>query len=136
MAAHRVSLLIASGPFDMRLLVCHRCDNPSCVRPEHLFLGDAVDNMQDMSRKGRARGQDVTHCPQGHEYTEANTYYYARPGLRRYCRACMRDRARSKHDAAYWRAYRAKRRAAARMTDTDPERLGREQDAHEAGGCG
>lgn len=42
------------------MLVCHRCDNPSCINPEHLFLGSARENTQDMINKGRkniARGE-------------------------------------------------------------------------------
>ena len=140
MPAHRASFLIHYGPFSRLDLVCHRCDNPSCVRPDHLFLGSTRDNAQDMSSKGRARGQDVTHCPQGHEYTPENTYVYEKPGRRRYCRACMRSRTAQRCDAAYWRSYRAKRREQGRVvgtkaSDTDAERLSDWQREHEAG-CG
>lgn len=51
--AHRIAYLLEYGPFDPKLFVCHRCDNPPCVRPEHLFLGTRQDNTDDMMRKGR-----------------------------------------------------------------------------------
>ena len=51
--AHRLSYGLANGPFDWRLKVLHRCDNPPCVRPEHLFLGTSRQNTQDAVSKGR-----------------------------------------------------------------------------------
>lgn len=53
-AAHRVSYALANTPLPRNVFVCHRCDNPACVRPDHLFAGDHLANMQDMVSKGRS----------------------------------------------------------------------------------
>ncbi len=54
--AHRYSWSLHNGPFDQSLMVCHKCDVPLCVNPDHLFLGTATDNMRDCKRKGRTGG--------------------------------------------------------------------------------
>lgn len=51
--AHRAAYKCFVGPVPDDMCVCHHCDNPRCIRPDHLFLGTKKDNADDRDRKGR-----------------------------------------------------------------------------------
>jgi len=70
-SAHRVSWELRHGPIPNGLWVLHRCDNPKCVNPEHLFLGTALANVQDMMQKGRAKLQNSGNWPDGERHPGA-----------------------------------------------------------------
>jgi hypothetical protein len=99
--ATQVAWEFANGrDFPSGMFACHRCDNPVCVNPAHIWPGTHGDNIRDAVAKGRMNAQRVTHCPKGHEYSPSNTLH---AGSRRQCRECNRAR---------WREWAAKRRAA------------------------
>jgi hypothetical protein len=106
--ASHVAWFLAHGqwpPAD--LFVCHHCDNPPCVRADHLFLGTKSDNMRDAAAKGRnamqrhperssfARlSQERTTCGRGHPFSEANTRQ-RKDGYRE-CRICAQQKQRER----------------------------------------
>lgn len=90
--ATHLSWIFAYGKIKKGYYICHKCDNPSCVNPEHLFLGTQSDNMQDCVRKNRVtrRGQSwKTHCKNGHPFNNKNTYFYPN-GKWRKCKICQK----------------------------------------------
>src|SRR5262245_57102302 len=82
--AHRVAMEL-SGVLVGSACVLHHCDNPSCVRPAHLFLGTVGDNNTDRNRKGRSAKRACSR----HDQIEANAYL--NPRGHRECRACRRE---------------------------------------------
>lgn len=53
MSAHRAVWILLHGEIETGKVICHRCDDPGCVNPDHLFIGTQADNVADMIRKGR-----------------------------------------------------------------------------------
>ena len=101
--SHRAMFNMVTKESSNGRIVCHTCDNPLCVNPDHLFYGTQKDNVRDMIAKGRDRpwGRYVTHCPHGHEYTLENTLIVGKIKQRR-CKACNLLRCKK---------YRSKKRA-------------------------
>lgn len=100
--AHKFSYEVTNGPVGKGMVICHKCDNPLCVNPTHLFVGTQADNMRDMILKGRHRNQVKTHCSRGHEYNTENTLTSV--GGKRDCRICIKIRRAKRPTRAELRA--------------------------------
>lgn len=74
---------------------CHRDDDRDNNRLTNLYWGTPSENAKDAVGNGLCWKSNITHCPQGHEYTEDNTYIAPSTGHRN-CRACIKDRAAAK----------------------------------------
>jgi hypothetical protein len=88
-AAHRWSYWLKYGSLTPSLELDHLCKNKSCVNPLHLEEVDKPTN----ALRGDLFNRNKTHCKRGHEFTEANTYYYQKgAGSMRTCKACIKLR--------------------------------------------
>ena len=115
-AATRIIYCAIHGPFDSALDVCHSCDNPLCVNPEHIRVDTHRNNLRDASKRKRLNGQWKTHCKRGHPLSGDNLYIDPSSGFRQ-CKACCRERQRReyhnplKNRRAAQQAYRQRKRA-------------------------
>lgn len=98
--AHVSSHLFHIGEVPEGMLVCHHCDNPPCVNPEHLFLDTHSGNMKDMFAKDRHgnSSRKQTHCRKGHSFEEFGVYERKKKDGKtdRICRECQRNKALKK----------------------------------------
>ena len=97
--AHRIAWTLIHGEeIPAGMVVRHTCDNPPCVRPDHLLIGTKAENSRDMVERGRSTRK--THCIRGHALTPENRYQRPdRPG-KSDCLLCNRLRASRQRRAA------------------------------------
>lgn len=100
MDAHRLMWIISNGEVNDKLMVCHHCDNPLCVRPDHLYMASQSQNMIDCVERKRHAMIKKTHCKWGHEYTPENTSIYITKDnhRERSCKTCHKERERRRRE--------------------------------------
>lgn len=86
--AHRLAFyLYKPEEYNEFGMICHKCNNPRCFNPEHLYCGDASTNALDAVKAGTHFMASKTQCPKGHTYNDENTYV---ENGRRHCKICMK----------------------------------------------
>lgn len=88
---HRLVYTLLVGPIQEGHVVAHRCDNPPCFNPEHLFACTEKENMQDAGQKKRWPRQYRDTCINGHPRDEKNAVRHGKE-QKLHCRACLRER--------------------------------------------
>lgn len=98
--AHRFSWEVHNQkPVPEDMFVLHKCDNPPCVNPDHLYVGTIAQNMRDRDERKRGWPAKLTHCKYGHEFNPENTVFIKNMTYganQRRCKLCLKEYARKR----------------------------------------
>jgi HNH endonuclease len=128
-ALTRFVYTVTYGEIPAGHMVCHRCDNPPCINPAHLYTGTMAENARDSVEKVRHFHASQTHCKHGHEFTPENTYLAKVPNrpdlIRRHCKECQRMAQRKRwytnrdQMIAHQKRYREKKRLLQQVSERE-----------------